>query len=371
MEIQIAHEVPPLALSEIIKQKIIDEDLISFHDFMEMCLYYPGLGYYASSTDKIGMKGDYYTSPTLSPAFGAMLGKQLEEMWQNLGEVPFTIVEYGAGTGKLCHDILGYLKQNPKMYEELRYCIIEKSEAMKEKEKKILPEKVSWYNSIDDIPDLVGCVLSNELVDNFSVHRVVMEEALMEVFVGYEDGFVEILKPAGKELLDYFSELKVDLPKGFQTEINLQAKEWMKEIASALKKGYVLTIDYGYSSFELYNEFRRKGTLSCYSRHLVSNQPFKNIGEQDITTPVNFSALCLWGFQNGLEYCGYTDQAHFLLALGLCDYFKSRRGPDWDCDEYKKQLFVTHALIEDMGIRFKVLIQQKGAPGCEITGLKR
>jgi SAM-dependent MidA family methyltransferase len=30
-----------------------------------------------------------------------MIGRQIEEMWQILGRKPFTIVEYGAGTGLL------------------------------------------------------------------------------------------------------------------------------------------------------------------------------------------------------------------------------------------------------------------------------
>jgi len=71
-----------MQLSEIIIERIRKEGPISFRDFMEMALYYPKLGYYTSSKDKIGKRGDYYTSPTLSPVFGALLGKQLEEMWE-------------------------------------------------------------------------------------------------------------------------------------------------------------------------------------------------------------------------------------------------------------------------------------------------
>ena len=96
---------------------------------MEMALYYPGMGYYNSSNKKIGKEGDFYTSPSLTPVFGAMLGKQLEQMWTTLGEKEFTIVEYGAGTGLLCSDILRYLKQNQALYNRLSYCIIEKGTA--------------------------------------------------------------------------------------------------------------------------------------------------------------------------------------------------------------------------------------------------
>src|SRR6478752_1207674 len=99
-----------MQLCDIIIEKIKNEGPISFRDFMEMALYYPDLGYYNSLKDKIGAKGDFYTSPYVSASFGAMIGRQIEEMWEILKKKPFKIIEYGAGTGILCHDILDYLK---------------------------------------------------------------------------------------------------------------------------------------------------------------------------------------------------------------------------------------------------------------------
>src|SRR5688572_1797266 len=157
-------------LTEIIIQKIRNNGPIPFHDFMEMCLYYPELGYYTSMQDRIGVKGDYYTSPYLTPVFGVMIGKQLEEMWNILGAKKFTIVEYGAGAGFLCHDILDYLKNNKQLYDQLRYCIIERSPAMRQKARSHLEEKVNWYDSVKEVGEITGCILSNELVDNLPVH---------------------------------------------------------------------------------------------------------------------------------------------------------------------------------------------------------
>src|SRR5688500_15615029 len=216
-----------MTLTDIIIQRIKKEGPIGFCDFMEMALYYPEYGYYSSSHEKIGKAGDFYTSSSLTPVFGAMIAKQLEEMWHILGEQQFTIVEYGAGTGLLCYDILAYLKNNEKLYNQLSYCIIEKSLEMRKKQKTHLYENVGWYNHIEEIGEITGCILSNELVDNFSVHQVVMEEKLMEVFVDYKNDFVEILKPASTALTDYLAELEVSLPKGFRSEINLEAATWM------------------------------------------------------------------------------------------------------------------------------------------------
>jgi SAM-dependent MidA family methyltransferase len=359
-----------MQLSEIIIQKIQNEGPVSFRDFMEMSLYYPGMGYYTSERNKIGVEGDYYTSPNLTPLFGVMIARQLEEMWEATGKETFTIVEYGAGTGKLCRDILDYLKSNSELYNKLNYCIIEKSPAMREKEKACLHEKVSWHQTIQSIPDFNGCILSNELVDNFAVHQVVMEDELMEVFVDYKDGFTELLKPAAKELGDYLDELNVVLPKGFRTEINLQAIQWIEQVASSLKKGYVITIDYGYPSSGLYCKQKSCGTIVCYNKHTINENPYNDIGNQDITSHVNFSALCHWGLKNGLACCGLTNQANFLLALGFKEHL--RKSVTFDEDPVRairKEIFLTHTLLMDMGMKFKVLIQQKGIAGRQLSGL--
>ena len=360
-----------MLLSEIIKKKIKEEGPISFRDFMEMALYYPEVGYYLSAPDKIGTGGDYYTSSNVTPGFGAMIARQLEEMWHHLGKKEFTIVEYGAGTGTLSHDILTCLKGNPPLFEALNYCIIEKSPVMREKEKRHLHEKVRWHDSIQNIPGIVGCIFSNEVVDNFSVYQVVMDDELMEVFVDYENDFVEVLRPASPALKDYLGELQISLPRGFRTEINLDAITWIKEIAAALKRGYVITIDYGFSSSELYDERRRNGTLTCYHKHKLTESPYRHIGEQDITAHVNFSALQHWGLKNGLDYCGFTDQAHFLLALGFDEYLLNSATQEQDMIAYyRKRMQLIQTLLMDMGTKFKVLIQQKGIPQYNLWGLR-
>ncbi|UOK42278.1 MULTISPECIES: class I SAM-dependent methyltransferase [Flavobacterium] len=360
-----------MRLYDIIIAKIQNEGPISFRDFMDMSLYYPELGYYTSAGEKTGFEGDYYTCPNLTPLFGAIIGRQLAEMWEFTGKGSFTVVEYGAGTGKLCHDILDYLKNIPEFYKKLKYCIIEKSPALVEKEKATLHENIIWYDAIQDIPEITGCILSNELVDNFAVHRVVMENELMEIFVDYRNGFVEVLRPASEELKDYLKELNIVLPKGFKTEINLQATQWITEIAKSLKKGYVLTIDYGHTSSELYKDERRNGTLMCYAKHTLNADPYQNIGNQDITSHVNFFALCHWGAKNGLTCCGLTTQANFLLALGFKESLHKLAIPDEDLIEtIEKEILLTRTLIFDMGMKFKVLIQEKGNLKKELLGLQ-
>lgn len=360
-----------MLLSEIIADRIKREGAISFHDFMEMALYYPELGYYNSDPDKIGSDGDFYTNANLSNAFGAMIGRQIEEMWLILEKKPFKIIEYGAGTGLLCHDILDYLKDNTALYNDLSYCIIEKGISMQEKQKKYLHEKVSWYNSIGEISEINGCILSNELVDNFSVHQVIMQDQLMEVYVDYSDDFIEIVKPANKQLIDYFAALNIQLPKGFRTEVNLEAILWIKEIAQFLNKGYVITIDYGTISSELYSSRRNCGTLICYNKHHKYDNPYLHIGDQDITSHVNFSALSYWGTQNGLKLSGITEQASFLLGLGIKEYQnKLLLTNPVNLISALQESIINYRLLMDMGTKFKVLIQEKNVPSYLLSGLK-
>ena len=354
-------------LSEVIIEKIKGEGPVSFHDFMEMCLYHPELGYYNSSRERIGTNGDYYTSSVLHPLYGIMMGKQLEEMWKLLGGKELTIVEYGAGTGELCRNIMEYLKNNKPLYDHLQYCIIEKSRSMREREKLLLHDQVTWLDSISELTNFQGCIISNEVVDNFSVHEVVMQEELMEVFVDYKNGFTELLLPASSSLKNYLGELNIQLPKGFRTEVNLQAITWIEEIAVSLSRGYVITIDYGYPSNEFYRSCRSNGTLMCYQQHAVNDRIYDDIGMKDITSHVNFSALMHWGEKNRLRTCGLTNQAHFLLGLGLGDHLSISEN---HIPDYLNNAFLKYTLLVDMGSKFKVLIQRKGVENCPLKGLK-
>lgn len=361
-----------MELSNIIIQRIRQKGPMSFHDFMEMVLYYPELGYYTSNGDKIGPAGDFYTSCELSPVFGAMVAKQMEEIWNIMGSKNFTIVEYGAGNGTLCQNILSYFKKDPNLFNRLHYCIIEKSPVHRKKEEELVKGNVSWFDNIYGFGEIEGCIISNELVDNFAVHLVEMHDELMEVFVDYQNNhFVEVLKPASADLKNYLDELKVVLPKGFRTEINLEAIDWLQQNADILTKGYLMTIDYGFTSGELYSDRRRQGTLLCYNKHQVNDDMYHDIGKQDITAHVNFSALCHWGQKAGLDYCGLTNQANFLLALGFKDYFRSIQTNGNNVMQLAlNEARITRTLLLDLGLKIKVLIQKKGVKEKNLTGLK-
>jgi len=256
------------------------------------------------------------------------------------------------------------------MYDRVHYAIIEKSPAMRALEKERVNEKVSWHNSIQEISPVTGCILSNELLDNLSVHRVVMADELMEVFVDDQNGFVEVLKPACAEIKNYLNELNIELPRGYKTEVSLEATRWITDVAASLQKGYVLTIDYGFASAELYKPHRSEGTLLCYKGHQINDNFYQDIGMQDITAHVNFTALCHWGLKSGLGCCGLVNQANFLLALGIKNYMRETAPLGGNIAELAMQeAMLTRTLLVEMGGKFKVLIQQKGMYGHLLSGL--
>ena len=177
-------------IKKIIIDKIKKEGPITFETFMDIALYYPELGYYTSPNLEIGRKGDFYTSPHLHKIFGAMIGKQLEEMWKIL-ERPsvFHAVEIGAGAGYLCKDILDYLK-NREIFQSLNYIIVEINPVMRDRQKNFLSDfsdNVKWISYLRELNNIRGCIFSNELLDAFPVHIIEMKKrGVKEIYVAFD-----------------------------------------------------------------------------------------------------------------------------------------------------------------------------------------
>lgn len=353
-------------LREIIKM----EGPITFARFMELALYHPEYGYYNSKDTIIGKEGDFYTSVHVSPLFGEMICEQLAEIDSLLQATVLQIVEYGAGKGFLALDILQTMKSKyPHIFAHINYYIIEAGSGLKESQQKLLKglgDKVRWASSLDDVDKAIrGCIISNELVDAFPVHVVEYSEGgLKEIYVAStEEGIREIRGPLSHpSLAEYFSSMQIQLAEGQRGEVNLSAKDWLKGIGESLAQGFVITIDYGYEADLLYHPVRKEGTIMCYKKHKLSENPYINLGEQDITAHVNFTALKKWGEEIGLATTGFTNQMHFLFNLGVVEEIKNH--PD--------KVFAAQQLLspEGMGGTFKVLIQHKGVDCPELKGLR-
>ncbi len=358
-------------LTQIIKSLIRKSGPITFDKFMEIALYHPEYGYYTSGKARIGKSGDYYTSPCVHPAFGEILSRFISRAYDVVNAPNFTVVEMGAGKGFLALDILDSLKRNnPELYERLIYSIIEISPNIQEEGKTILKghiHKIRWVNSLSDLESesICGVFISNELIDSFPFHRAKFKNGeLIEVFVALRDEkFVEILDNLSSGALrEYFEGYDLDFENEQEVEINLRAKEWLSDISRVLAKGLVLTIDYGYLAPELFNPSRMRGTFLCFYKHTANENPYVNIGEQDITSHVDFSNLIRVGESVGLNTMKYTTQGQFLVDWGILDiaerYSVKEESPDISSQKdimAIKNLF----LPELMGDKFKVLIQGK------------
>jgi SAM-dependent MidA family methyltransferase len=367
------------ALRQIIAEEIKTKGPLPFTRFMEHCLYHPEYGYYASGRGRRGREGDYYTSPTVHPIFGALMGRQLAQMWRILGASAFEIVEMGGGEGYLCLDILTYLQhEEPQFYDFLIYRMVEVDPVVIERQRRRLTPheaRVAWYLPEEIAKQKIrGCFLSNELVDSFPVHRVVIKGGtLQEVYVDLDKGgFKEVHNdPSTPELAEYFRRLGVTLAEGQQAEVNLEAVRWVQRVARELKQGFVITIDYGYPADELYSPLRPDGTLLCYQGHRVFIDPYSNLGLQDMTAHVDFTSLIVAGEGVGLKFTGLVPQYRFLLALGILEQVAHLGRGKGEADALAERLTIKNLILPGgMGETFKVLIQHKGMDRPRLEGLK-
>ena len=380
LELSVSTGHPELVAA--IASEIAASGPIPFVRFMELALYHPQFGYYMRSPElpqeRIGWGGDFYTSSDVHPVLGQALAKQAEQMYRLLGQPhPFTIVEMGPGKGLLANQILATCEHRYRsFFQHLRYVLVDRSPAMRELQRRNLAPwldraaLLTWVNDLANVPPqgLTGLFFSNELVDSFPVHRVqVTAKGIEELWVDFRDGgFVECLRPLSSDSLAHrLRRVSADWPEGYRTEINLRASEWMKHVAQHLDRGFVLTIDYGHTAQDLYRSDRKHGTFLCYFRQSIREDPFRRVGEQDMTSHVDFSNLVETGEGHKLQTTGFTNQMSFLMGLGV-EHMISEL--EQDSPQFKAAIHLLRP--NGMGTTFKVLVQHKGIQQPELDGLR-
>jgi len=361
-------------LQKKIKGHIAAQGRVTFADFMEMALYEPGLGYYTSSRQPVGYEGDFYTSPATHPLFAALIAIQLEQMWQLLGCPPnFTVVEMGAGKGMLAHDILSYLPHLSEHFaQSISYTTTER-ESLAVLQGALPPSASARRAKYLPVRGITGCVLSNELLDAFPTHKVVMRNGLLqEVYVALEgEDFAEVAGELSTPLLEeQLSQEGITLPEGYCTEINLSIAPWMEEVADSLEKGFVITIDYGYLAWDLYAPERHQGTFMTYYKHTSGSDPYVRIGEQDMTSHIDFTAAILAGEKKKLRFEALVSQRDFLLNLGFDIFLQALAGKGLSYQDHLANRFSMLELIREVGMgNFKVLIQSRGVAAARLYGI--
>lgn len=324
-----AKESLPLVVR--LRERIKQHCAINFCDWMNASLYEEPDGYYVRD-DKIlwGRKGDYRTAPETSPLFASTFTHYFAKLFEELNEPNnFTIIECGAGNGSFAFECLRTLQtQFPSLFNKTKYLIDEISKVSQKKIRGRLNafEDKFEFISLKEIskPFQNAVIFSNELIDAFPVHRVVMRDGeLKEIYVDVndEDDFVftesQISNP---RLVEYLKINNINLAEGQLIEINLSADDWLKHIAKILKNGFVITVDYGADAETLYDfNLHPNGTLRAFSKHQFVDDYLSCAGKVDLTTTVNWSAFQRIGKENGLETISLESLDKFLLRVGLLE----------------------------------------------------
>jgi SAM-dependent MidA family methyltransferase len=328
---------------------------------MERCLYTPGLGYYSAGQQTFGAGGDFVTAPEVSPLFGRCLAHSCHAVLESIGGGD--ILEFGAGTGRLAIDVLGELQRSGCLPG--RYLILERSAGLRQRQQQALQQqlpqlqdRVSW---IDSLPDagFRGVMLANEVLDAMAVERFRWDGTAAGVYhvCLEDDAFQWCLRAPADETRLAIESLAASctLQPGYISELNVALPAWLQSVAARLEQGLLLLIDYGYPRHEYYHPQHSSGTLLCHYRQRAHDDPFLWPGLQDITAHVDFTAVAEAALAAGLEVCGYTTQACFLLDSGL-EALLAQGGPT-DSMPYMQlaQQAKTLILPGEMGERFKCI----------------
>ena len=355
---------------------------VPFDRFMELALYAPGLGYYVAGAPKLGPDGDFVTAPEISPLFARCLAAPCREVFSALrtkGSHQADLLELGAGTGALAAELLSALSIQEGPLPE-RYLILEPSPELAERQRQTLAEQVpdllercQWLDRLPEHFD--GIVLANEVLDAMPVHRFQISDQgrVQEICVSWDgERLVETLAepatPALQTAVERLQTAGLVTEPGYRSEVNLRLAPWIHALGAMLDTGLLLLIDYGYPRTELYLAERSQGTLMCYSRHRAHGDPYRDLGLQDITAHVDFSALAEAGQAAGLRLAGYTTQANFLIGCGI-DALIAEAGADDPMAMLELAAGAKQLLLPSlMGERFQVMGLAKGLDELELSG---
>jgi SAM-dependent MidA family methyltransferase len=378
-------------VADKIRAEIAECGAICFTRFMELALYCPDCGFYEKENDSIGRRGNFYTSVSVGPLFGELLGFQFAGWLAQRGTrnaeratPPMQIVEAGAHDGRLARDILNWLRlRRPALFEQIEYGIVEPSARRQKRQRETLDEfapRVRWAADLGSLscdssgaisnprsaicnPQFNGLIFSNELLDAMPVHRLGWDARRCEWFewgVADQRGkfvWTRLANTPHAPGITLPPELLAVLPDGFTTEICPAAENWWREAAGLLQNGRLLTIDYGLRAEEFFAPQRVGGTLRAYHRHRLCTDALANAGEQDLTAQVNFSAIQAGGEAAGLKTELLETQAHFLTDIARRAWDESSGFGPWTPAHTRQFETLTHP--EYLGRPFRILIQAR------------
>ncbi len=360
-----------ISLSERLRARIERAGPISFRDWMQAALYDEREGYYCRP-DRIpqGRAGDYRTAPESSPLFAATFANYFSKWFADLGFPPaWTIFEVGAGGGEFAHGVLSSLRANcPAVFSATSYVIDEVSPATRRRAAARLSEFAErvTFQRLDEInhPSSVGICFSNELIDAFPVHRVVMRNGkLRELCVGLnQNDFAWVERDPEQRVAEYCGPIELRLAEGQSAEINLAAEEFISRAAGLFERGVLVTVDYGVERGELLDSPDRfSGTLRAFHRHQLITNVLASPGEQDLTTTIDWTQVREAGTRAGLRTIRLEPLDQFLLSEGLLQRLSGTLAQTQDQVEALRLSTSAREMIMPHGLAasFQVLVQKK------------
>jgi SAM-dependent MidA family methyltransferase len=337
---------------------------LSFERFMELALYAPGLGYYSAGSAKLGPGGDFVTAPESSDLFSRCLARQCAQVLAVTGG---DILELGAGTGRMAAVLLGELHSLGVLPE--RYAILEVSADLAARQRErlallppLLRERVVWLERLPERA-LRGVMLANEVADALPCRRFTLTGGgLEDLGVAPADrdahhDFRDALRAPDAALAraweEILAELPETLPEGYTSEVCLRLAPWINSLSASLTQGVLLICDYGLPRRHYYHPQRVSGTLRCHYRHRAHDDPYLNVGVQDITAWVDFTRVAEAAHASGLSVAGFVTQAAFLLGSGLEELVAAA---DTDLERSRLAGEARRLIMpEEMGEAFKVM----------------
>jgi SAM-dependent MidA family methyltransferase len=372
--------MPPLA--RLIREEIAEKGPIPFARFMELALYCPEYGFYEKEGDNPGRGGDFYTSVSVGSVFGELLAFQFS-MWFEAVGIPdprpraLQLIESGAHDGRLALDILDWLRrQRPEVLAATEYLIMEPSPRRRERQRSTLAEfagQVRWLADWDEYTapnarHAPSCtiIFSNELLDAMPVHRFGWNARKRDWFEwgvnADREQFtwtpLDMLDPSSRLHLPSSPRLLDALPDGYTIEASPAAESWWRHAAGSLRRGKLLTFDYGFDAADKLRPERTTGTLRAYRNHKFAVDVLADPGEQDITAHVDFPRIETVGIKAGLKTEAFESQGRFLTQIAIEAWKPENRFGDWDPKRTRQFQTLTHP--QHLGQSFRVLLQSRG-----------
>ncbi len=331
--------------------------IIKFSEFMNLALNDPINGSYASGKLKIGVKGDFVTSPSLGKEFSELLGVQIVQWILDLEkQLPsqniISLVEIGPGEGDLAFNLIKFIQENhPRFIKKIELILVEINESMKEKQKiklaSITDLTIKW-DSLENlaINPLTGIFLAHEVLDTLPVDVLICDKKNIflqgvELIKHNNHNFIRYTKlplPQNiKDKLSYlYNSLNISIPPNnipdlWKTELHTSINPWFKKLSSCIKVGSLLVIDYALEASQYYKTTRSEGTLLSYKNQTAFTNILEDVGYRDITAHLCLETLISEAISNKFVFVGETKQGLSLLSLGLSskiDLLKTNKSCD-------------------------------------------